>query len=351
MRHLYIIGNGFDLAHGLETSYENFIVWYLGEKLKHIIEKQGTGIKENDKLIKIIRNNRGTTVTDVNPEISCFKDFKEKIETIESASRLKYNITYTPLLEAILNKDGWSDIEKEYYKQMVNQSMLSTRYPIKQLNESFDVLKKEFEIYLRDEILPKIESKPSIKALDDIFTNEPKNGSKEPIVEEQLFLNFNYTDTLKRYGSNPYNVNQRINIHGMVDDTENPIIFGYGDEMDEHFKKIENMDDNDYLMNMKSFGYFQTDNYKKVLSFMNSKDGDFKVHIIGHSMGLSDRLLLNTIFEHKNCKSIEIHFHKLPDGGDDFYRLARNMSRHFNFEMKGSMREKVVPFLESRSMD
>lgn len=31
MNRLVIIGNGFDLAHGLKTSYKDFIRWYLNE--------------------------------------------------------------------------------------------------------------------------------------------------------------------------------------------------------------------------------------------------------------------------------------------------------------------------------
>ena len=35
MNTLYIIGNGFDLAHGLKTSYSDFLLWYL----KQCVEK------------------------------------------------------------------------------------------------------------------------------------------------------------------------------------------------------------------------------------------------------------------------------------------------------------------------
>jgi hypothetical protein len=38
--------------------------------------------------------------------------------------------------------------------------------------------------------------------------------------------------------------------------------------MDERFKAIENEDNNEYLKNMKSFGYYMTENYKKVLIFL-----------------------------------------------------------------------------------
>ncbi len=35
MNKLVIIGNGFDLAHGLKTSYKDFVLWYLNEKFKN----------------------------------------------------------------------------------------------------------------------------------------------------------------------------------------------------------------------------------------------------------------------------------------------------------------------------
>ncbi len=37
MNRLILIGNGFDLAHGLKTSYSDFILWYFGEVFKNNI--------------------------------------------------------------------------------------------------------------------------------------------------------------------------------------------------------------------------------------------------------------------------------------------------------------------------
>ncbi len=33
MNKLLIIGNGFDLAHGLKTSYNHFLLWYLDQAI------------------------------------------------------------------------------------------------------------------------------------------------------------------------------------------------------------------------------------------------------------------------------------------------------------------------------
>ena len=66
---------------------------------------------------------------------------------------------------------------------------------------------------------------------------------------------------------------------------------------------------------------------------------------MGHSCGLSDRTLLNTIFEHENCRSIKIYYHEKKNEkgkvtGDNYTEITQNISRHFN--NKKLMREKIV---------
>ena len=65
---------------------------------------------------------------------------------------------------------------------------------------------------------------------------------------------------------------------------------------------------------------------------------------MGHSCGLSDRTLLNTIFEHKNCRSIKTFFYEWKDSEskkhDNFTEIVQNISRHFND--KKAMRSKIV---------
>jgi hypothetical protein len=59
-----------------------------------------------------------------------------------------------------------------------------------------------------------------------------------------------------------------------------------------------------------------------------------------HSCGLSDRTLLNTIFEHNNCRSIKVFYHQKKNGTDNYTEIIQNVSRHFN--KKKLMREKIV---------
>jgi hypothetical protein len=353
MRQLYLIGNGFDLAHGLRTSYRDFITWYLNKIWELIMQEQHSEITYNDGLIYMHRD-RSATGVKLNLEVKEPADFQKCIkEYSKNASGLVLEKSF--LLESIIDKNGWVDIEKEYYhimvqiaKNIVPRTRISnSKFPftIQILNNGLERIKKDLEVYLNYEVIPKIKSAPSLSKLEDIFNREYSDNNDN----DRLFLNFNYTDVvMTKYWMNPGVVNTVINIHGEIGDINNPIIFGYGDEMIDSFKLLEDEDENQYLTNMKSFGYFETCNYKKAFEFMDQKSS-FKVHVIGHSLGLSDRLLLNVIFEHENCESIEIHFRQIDNDIDNFKELTMNMSRHFN--NKSAMRSKVISHDESRPMN
>ena len=92
------------------------------------------------------------------------------------------------------------------------------------------------------------------------------------------------------------------------------------------------------LKNVKSMRYLEAPNYRNVLSFIES--APFQVLIMGHSCGNSDRTLLNTIFEHRNCISIKPYFYQKEDGSNNYTELIQNISRNFN-DMK-LMRDRVV---------
>ena len=140
----------------------------------------------------------------------------------------------------------------------------------------------------------------------------------------------------------------KIHVHGKLEDINNPIIFGYGDEMDPYYEKIELLKENEFLNNFKSFGYFKTSNYQDFIRFIDSDA--FTVKILGHSCGLSDRILLNTVFEHKNCKSIKIFYYQKDQAENDYFEKTQEISRHFKASGKGDMRRKIVPFSKSISL-
>ena len=87
-------------------------------------------------------------------------------------------------------------------------------------------------------------------------------------------------------------------MHGTLEDNLENIVFGYGDEMDPEYSKIEAFNINEFLRNFKSFYYFKNDNYQLLHTFMTDP---YEVIIMGHSCGISDRVLLNAVFENDNC--------------------------------------------------
>ena len=116
------------------------------------------------------------------------------------------------------------------------------------------------------------------------------------------------------------------------------MIFCYGDELYDCYKEISNKNDNEYLRNVKSIKYLEASNYRELLQFIDSKP--YQIYIMGHSCGNSDRTLLNTLFEHKNCVSIKPFYYKKEDGTDNYTDIIQNISR--NFKDKKSLRDRVV---------
>ena len=157
------------------------------------------------------------------------------------------------------------------------------------------------------------------------------------LPEKIMLLNFNYTKTARKYLMQDRDVFSINHIHGVLENPDS-IIFGYGDEFEDKYKKLQNLNNNECLTNIKTIRYQESDNYRKVLAFIES--APFQVYIMGHSCGNSDRTLLNTIFEHRNCLSIKPYFYQKKDGTDSYIELVQNISRNFT-DMK-LMRDRVV---------
>ena len=177
----------------------------------------------------------------------------------------------------------------------------------------------------------------------DFESKDLTEHANSSIPDSFLFLSFNYSNTEKLYVEQFHDLllgheRETIHIHGELKKTKNPIIFGYGDEIGKEYEEIENLNDNNFLENIKSIRYSDTNNYKRLLDYIDSDK--YQIFLFGHSCGLSDRTLLNTLFEHKNCVSIKPFYHKKEDCTDNYSDIVRNISRHF--KDKAMMRKKVV---------
>ncbi len=343
MNDLYLIGNGFDLAHGLKTSYNDFLLWYLKTSLSKIMPNR----HYEDELITFKKYYSDP-----------LSDHKEVSSLLKECEELQINIDFKhSFFETIVQNVSvckWVDIEYQYYQYLINIYDFHTEggnfssYPYIQsvalLNVCMEAIKRKLIEYLSIVDYSSKEQKIDIRKIINAYT-----GIGEEYAGEKMFLYFNYTSTLEIYRETAFfDDNNLIHIHGELNNNSNPIIFGYGDEIDPHYKIIENLNSNELLKNIKSFGYFRTSNYQRFLRYVDSNE--FVVKILGHSCGISDRILLNTIFEHENCKAIKIYYHKKNGNENDFFEKTQEISRHFQASGKGDMRRKIVSFEESQPL-
>jgi hypothetical protein len=359
MNKIILIGNGFDLAHGLKTSYKDFIDDYWEQKVNPFqaayserkLNDYSRGsnhsyeYKDNDISINGIQYYSNIRFDSVSRKYG-YENFIYSLSTVDE--RLIKNLHHNnQFLEQITNSkstQNWVDIETEYYLSLTECLNDKRMGGVKKLNEDFSVIQRALGVYLLNQTIKDINRSSNIfinlkNIIDSTVIDKTESNS---IYGNILFLNFNYTNTERQYidhfSSFYKNEIECIHIHGELNKLDNPIIFGYGDEIDDNYKLIEKKNDNRYLENVKSIKYLETDNYRKLLSFIIADK--YQIFIIGHSCGISDRTLLNTLFEHENCKSIQIYYHKREDGSDNYSDVTKNISR--NFTNKALMREKVV---------
>ena len=371
MNRLVIIGNGFDMAHGLKTSYMDFINWYWDKRIDAF---RGNTTKYSEDCLCKLTIKDGTYVNCWNVftfEQSYFKDIlgNRTCSGYEVIKELKnhpevFSIDYSPFFDRIMTSfetKRWVDIENDYYymlKKGIDAPPIG--YTIKELNEQMDFLRDKLAEYLGT--ISCAESIPTIGGAirdylytEDLSTEGKKNLSslkknlsdgllppKHLSIERTMLLCFNYTETAKMYVDDNITLNY---IHGEL---EHPvhIIFGYGDELDKDYQGILEKNDNELLKNVKSVKYLETRNYHNMLEFLMS--APFQVLIMGHSCGNSDRTLLNTVFEYENCVSIKPFYHKWEDGSDNYLKLVQNISR--NFTNMRLFRDRVVNKEQCKTM-
>jgi predicted phosphodiesterase len=425
MNRIILIGNGFDLAHNIKTSYNHFIIDYW----EKVMQKLRNEVNGNITMYLNIFETEEIKIDDVPGNHYNAGDWV-KGETYEDLINILKNqklelIFKNQFLEILTKKkqeQNWVDVEIEYYT-LLKESFKNENcsYGITKLNKDFEGIKILLESYLKgvedkfvedfgknisdvrlkNNIGYKIYSPFRLKDFTEPAINRKAqgeyskylsnvNGLKSDLItidelseesrqlisrigrdgnekeirkllisdsavnyfeltpDEVLFLNFNYTFTETLYSNHTqfdsFNskksvVKRYIHIHGTTDKYDrNDVIFGFGDEIDEDYKSIENLNNNIYLENIKSIKYLETDNYKQLLEFLNS--AEYQIFIFGHSCGISDRTLLNTLFEHKNCSSIKPFYHRKDNDSNNYSDIVKNISRNFN--NKSIMRDKVV---------
>lgn len=202
MTRLFIIGNGFDTAHGLPTRYSDF--------RNHMYENYAEGQKYFT-LPDPIMNNHGNKVVDYFEtgkylfnilDISCLNADDMLWEKFEkNLGKLKYDIAfeYSDFNEAYDKEGEIHDFRTAYNRENIGQ----------RIYETFKYINIFFSDWVNTIEVEKARKK-------DTFANIACGGYS-------FFLNFNYTLTLEKV----YNVPEKdiFHIHGIAGDN---IIVGHG---------------------------------------------------------------------------------------------------------------------------
>lgn len=366
---IILIGNGFDLAHGLKTSYNDFISWYW------------------DKEYKLIK-----TQYEQWPEIDIFER-KTKIYSYKSVGgdihhayiprcgeELRRCVTITnrfwDRIEKELTTPYWSGIEDLYYKCLnecrktyLSEQERGVKSEISRLNEDFDTIRSLFKSFLKTyynengqltwkkdifNIEGMLTYMPEMldSMLQDFIETTPENNSNSD--HRIVLLNFNYTRTPELYLEEieKHGIQVKtIYIHGELFDEHNPMIFGYGDEMAQESVDIVESKQNEFLKYSKSVLYFQSGQYQELMNALKKSPTDpnfedFEIFIFGHSCTNGDRTLLRYLFESEHCKRIKYFHYAGKNGMADFKEKASNIYRIFgeSGKEKYNARMRLVPF-------
>ena len=402
MNRIILIGNGFDLAHNLKTKYENFIDWYWDKRVRNLCNEHSDTSSDELCILKNRSGvwsgwayaNSLNTVKD-----GTGKDIINRMKDLGYVSITCFSL-FENIRKSVETK-GWVDIENEYYNLLISYAInkKDKSYTDRNLNGQLKCVQENLIDYLSSLEIGNAVAIPAIRnkiyspinpndisvagraALFDYFKQclevsesewyaiKQKYGlgpsydyssiatTKEEYKSHEndfdffsdkqnwqyclfpkdiMFLDFNYTGMADHYIKKDGDFHHN-HIHGEVTHQDS-IIFGYGDELDDNYKELVKLNENEYLKNVKSIRYLESDNYRKMLSFIES--APYQIFIMGHSCGNSDRTLLNTLFEHENCVSIKPFYYQKEGGGDNYMELVQNISRNFT-DMK-LMRDRVV---------
>lgn len=355
---LILIGNGFDLSIGLDTRFSDLIKDYLIHVLSEFFWKE----RYEDKLLKLALKQhdpfggrpKNPTTDDV------LEVFKKVLESKNILSQFKSKFFENCYYEQI--NWNWVNIEVVYFRELssIFQKFRTQREALEDtvmsLNSEFEYLKTLLISYLKkinDDSSPVQFNYNQIISLftEKVIKQEvvTLDLDKDESIDNLHILNFNYTNTLEGMLETLQDLVEHVElnyIHGNLTEENGEPIFGFGDEFDRDYIEFENQESNELFRHIKSFEYLKADNYYNLLRFIDSDN--FQVHIYGHSCGVTDRTMLNHIFEHENCRSIKIFYHQREDGTNDYTEKSYEISRHF--KVKGDMRAKVVPFNHSKPM-
>lgn len=413
MNRLVLIGNGFDLAHGLKTSYADFIHWYWEKRYKELLETHNN--VSEDCLLTIQYQEHSAISTYLEKQLRYNLTFrglttKGKIDWIIGNVDEFYSKP-SPLFKRILlgvNSKTWGGIEQDYYDLLKEYAFRDPKDnkaepPIKALNQQLRYIQELLVEYLKEVSETQLEKIRSIEeAIYAPFKEEDISvAEKKHFKEHKSYWEFHEERNNELYAIVHKYGYDEIQCEGDVrcwreDQPHGTTVYPFefllpkeimllnfnytntASQYRKNYSSFEEVHIHGEIGNPPSviFGYGDEldDKFKELKAHKNNaclshvksiryleapnyrqmlsfiESEPFQVLIMGHSCGNSDRTLLNTIFEHPNCVSIKPYYYITDkEKGMDNYI---ELVQHIsrNFNDMKLMRDRVVNKTQCESL-
>lgn len=281
MSKLFIIGNGFDIGHGLKTKYADFHV-FLQENYPDADEDEGT-------YPYVFQDKNGEMDCEDNVAVAILMRLITESDNSdglwsaleEEMGKLDYSDIFDWLSD-VTDKDGDVDLFKTAYQ---NEDMAG----------NIQVIMQKFSDYFTEWV-------ESIDYDDAIA----KERFATLIEKEDIFISFNYTETLELI----YKLKEIYHLHGSVGEK---IIFGHGEKGDvsdyymQHYIGAENIMQEIHEMLRKDTDNIIHNNAALWNRIQNANITD--IYSYGFSFGNVDLVYIEKICHLLHTKNIAWHIH------------------------------------------
>ena len=308
MKRLFVIGNGFDAAHGLNTQYSNFRKW--------LIESVYGKELEDDMFYDF--------------SVPCYDTNYKGYEEYDKSAFAEFFVRLVD--DASVDGDEW-----RYYEETLGK--LRWQLVLDNVNEQYD---KEGDIdpWATDEALTSLASEcaETSHILTSLFTewargindeldyHEPRDEFKKKLCigDNDIFFSFNYTDTLEKL----YGIQNVVHLHGRASEYEE-LIVGHGQESFEYDYE-DPVYDNSYDVLSRIFESYRKDTRSVIEAhkkdFEEIRDVD-KIYIYGFSFGDVDKVYFQEIFKECKARELILYVHC-----DEEYESKEQIVRELGFE-------------------
>ena len=362
MDKVLVIGNGFDLYHKLPTQYTDFL--YFVNHWDSFISKYDSATKEikDEDTIEVSLSEKGQLTEQSISDFAKYKDAYsvEELEQFEKNRSNKWITYFNRLLsDQSITGTRWIDFEQEIYNALKHVAVFFDMVPLAfKDNKDFysavsNGLSVVWDVFFNSSPISYVQEKHKYNYYDKDLWNKYKEDIleylkqelnklcccleiyllefvcriKNKVYSEQIkllgsvrLLNFNYTNTYKEvYGGE--RMTEQHAIHGSA--LEKDIVLGIPDDTF--------ADTTDYVYFQKYFQRIQKRTgsyYKKWISEPKRRvleDMPVEVYIIGHSLGESDKGILQDIFLNDYVKKIYIFYHSQ----DSYEKMVINLVKMF----------------------